>query len=92
MTGTYGEEVAEIDRSLFLPVPRLNRFTMIRSRDDLASLESDYSTDFRSVDDLIDTMHVRCAAWKASGAPEIKLSQSYHRAMDFATPDPLGLR
>ena len=88
MTGTYGEEVAEIDRSLFLPVPRLNRFTMIRSRDDLASLESDYSTDFRSVDDLINTMHVRCAAWKAAGAPEIKLSQSYHRAMDFGTPDP----
>ena len=90
MTGTYGEEVAKIDRDLFLPVPRLNRFTMLRSRDDLSSLEADYSTDFRTVDDLIATMHARCAAWKDAGAPEIKLSQSYHRAMDFGAPDVSG--
>jgi hypothetical protein len=87
MTGTYGEEVVDVDRELFLPVPRLNRFTMLRNRRDLMALEADYSTSFRTVEDVIATMHARCAAWKAAGAPEVKLSQSYHRALDFGEGD-----
>lgn len=87
MGGPFGEPVDDFDRELFLPVPRLNRFTMLRSRDDLMDLEREYNEEFSSVDGLASKMADRCAAWQAMGLPEVKLSQSYHRAMDFGDPD-----
>lgn len=90
MTGTYGEDVAEVDRELFLPVPRLNRFTMVHRRSDLESLEADSGTRLRTLDQLAHAMGSCATRWKAAGAPAIKLSQSYHRAMDFGDPDRFG--
>ncbi len=90
MTGTYGEDIAEVDRTLFLPVPRLNRFTMVRRRADLEALESELAIPLRTLDALDDAMAGCAVRWKAAGAPAIKLSQSYHRAMDFDMPDHTG--
>ena len=36
------EDLVEVDRALFLPMPRLNRFTMLRKREDVAAIERDY--------------------------------------------------
>jgi hypothetical protein len=77
------EDLVEVDRTLFLPMPRLNRFTMLRSRADLEAIERDYHVSLRTLEDLVGAMQAACAAWRRAGAPAIKLSQSYHRRMDF---------
>ena len=77
------EDLVAVDRALFLPMPRLNRFTMLRSREHVESIERDYGVALRTVDDLVGAMHAACAAWREAGAPAVKLSQSYHRRMDF---------
>ena len=77
------EDLVEVDRTLFLPMPRLNRFSMLRSRKDVEGIERDYGVRLRTAEDLVGAIEVACAAWKAAGAPAIKLSQSYHRRMDF---------
>ncbi len=87
MGGPFGEPIDDIDATLFVPVPRLNRLTMLRSRDDLTDLEREYGEEVDSVEALAARMAERCATWKAKGLPEVKLSQSYHRAMDFGEPD-----
>jgi hypothetical protein len=87
MGGPFGEPVGSFNRELFVPVPRLNRLTMLRSAGDVSDLENEYGRELATVDALSETMAERCAAWKAMGVPEVKLSQSYHRAMDFGEPD-----
>ncbi|HET7770139.1 MAG TPA: amidohydrolase family protein [Chloroflexota bacterium] len=77
------EDLTEVDRELFLPMPRLNRFSMLRSRESLEAIERDYRVQLRTLDDLIGAIGETCRAWKAAGAPAVKLSQSYHRRMDF---------
>ena len=77
------EDLVEVDRTLFLPMPRLNRWSMLRSREQVEAIERDYGVRLRSLDDLVGAIHETCAAWRAAGAPAIKLSQSYHRRMDF---------
>ena len=78
------EDLVEVDRTLFLPMPRLNRWTMLRSREHLEAIERDYAVSLRTLDDLVAAMHQVCLDWLAAGAPAVKLSQSYHRRMDFA--------
>jgi uncharacterized protein len=77
------EDLVEVDRSLFLPMPRLNRFSMLRARKDVEGIERDYGVRLRTVEDLVGAIGGACVSWKAAGAPAIKLSQSYHRRMDF---------
>jgi predicted TIM-barrel fold metal-dependent hydrolase len=77
------EDLIDVDRELFLPMPRLNRFSMLRSRADLEAIERDYGVRLRTLDELVGTIRRACVAWKDAGAPAIKLSQSYHRRMDF---------
>lgn len=92
MGGPFGEPIDDVDADLFVPVPRLNRLTMLRSRDDLTDLEREYGEEVDSVEALAARMAERCATWKAKGLPEVKLSQSYHRAMDFGEPDHAAAR
>ena len=77
------EDLVDVDRTLFLPMPRLNRFTMLRSRESVEAIERDYGVTLRSVEDLVAAMHWICQDWRGVGAPAVKLSQSYHRRMDF---------
>lgn len=77
------EDLVEVDRTLFLPMPRLNRFSMLRSRKDVEGIERDYGVGLRTVEDLVGAIDGACVSWKKAGAPAIKLSQSYHRRMDF---------
>lgn len=77
------EDLVEVDRSLFLPMPRLNRFSMLRGREHIEAIERDYSVRLGSLDDLVAAIRTTCAAWREAGAPAAKLSQSYHRQMDF---------
>jgi predicted TIM-barrel fold metal-dependent hydrolase len=77
------EDLAEVDRSLFLPMPRLNRWTMLRSRDGLEAIERDYGVRLATLDDLVGAIGVVCRQWREAGAPAVKLSQSYHRPLDF---------
>ena len=44
----------------------------------------DYATSLRTLDDLVAAIRRACLDWQAAGAPAAKLSQSYHRRMDFA--------
>ena len=77
------EDLVEVDRSLFRPMPRLNRFSMPRGRNGVEAIERDYAVTLRTLADLVDAIRRTCVAWKAAGAPTVKLSQSYHRRMDF---------
>jgi hypothetical protein len=49
MGGPFGEPIDDVDADLFVPVPRLNRLTMLRSRDDLTDLEREYGEEVDSV-------------------------------------------
>jgi predicted TIM-barrel fold metal-dependent hydrolase len=77
------EDLIDVDRNLFLPLPRLNRFSMLRSADQVRAIEADYDA---SVGDL--AAHVAlitrvCEDWAAAAVAGVKMSQSYHRRMDF---------
>ena len=58
------EDLVEVDRTLFLPMPRLNRFTMLRERANVAAIERDYSVRLRSLDDLVAAMHAVALDWR----------------------------
>ncbi|HEU5316532.1 MAG TPA: amidohydrolase family protein [Chloroflexota bacterium] len=77
------EDLVDVDRELFLPMPRLNRWSMLRSRESVEALERDYRVSLRSLDDLLGAIQQTCVLWHKAGAPAVKLSQSYHRPMDF---------
>lgn len=82
------EDLVEVDRSLFLPMPRLNRFSMLRSREQVQAIERDYDVRIASLPDLVAAIERTCASWRAAQVAVIKLSQSYHRRMDFQARDP----
>jgi predicted TIM-barrel fold metal-dependent hydrolase len=81
------EDLVEVDRSLFLPMPRLNRFSMLRSREQVQAIERDYDVRIASLEDLVTAIERTCATWRAAQVAVIKLSQSYHRRMDFQARD-----
>jgi predicted TIM-barrel fold metal-dependent hydrolase len=81
------EDLIEVDRSLFLPMPRLNRFSTLRSREQVQAIERDYDVGIASLQDLVTAIERTCATWKGAQVAAIKLSQSYHRRMDFQARD-----
>ena len=76
-------DLVEVDREFFLGLPRLNRFSMLNSAADVEAIERDYEADIGSLDDHVSVIRQVCGDWKAAVVAGIKLSQSYHRAMDF---------
>jgi len=77
------EDLVEVDRRLFIPMPRLNRFSMLRSREQIQDIERDYNVGITSLQGLVAAIEQTCAEWKGKRVAVIKLSQSYHRRMDF---------
>jgi predicted TIM-barrel fold metal-dependent hydrolase len=77
------DDLIEVDRFLFLPMPRLNRFSMVASLDELRALERDYGVRIGSLEAHVDAIRQACAGWVQAGVAGVKLSQSYRRRMDF---------
>lgn len=76
-------DFVEVDREFFLGLPRLNRFSMLNSGDDVKAIERDYDVSISTLDDHVAVIQEVCREWRAAVVAGIKLSQSYHRAMDF---------
>jgi len=77
------DDLIEVDRGLFVPLPRLNRFSMLHSREQINAIEKDYGVSIGSLDDHINTIGAVCEKWKDAKVAGVKMSQSYHRRMDF---------
>ncbi|MBM3458578.1 MAG: hypothetical protein FJX77_08625 [Armatimonadetes bacterium] len=77
------EDLVEVDREFFLPLPRLNRFSMLHSADQLRAIERDYGAAIGGLRQHVELIERVCAQWRQAGVAGIKLSQSYHRRMDF---------
>jgi len=77
------EDLIEVDRELFLPLPRLNRFSMLRSASQVQAIERDYNVSIANLDDHVEAIRGACRQWKAAKVAGVKMSQSYHRSMDF---------
>ncbi|MCC7262831.1 MAG: amidohydrolase family protein [Candidatus Latescibacteria bacterium] len=77
------EDLVEVDREFFLPLPRLNRFSMLRSADQIRHIERDYGAAIGGLRDHVGLIDRVCGQWRTAGVAGIKLSQSYHRRMDF---------
>lgn len=83
MTVMNMEDLIEVDRSLFLPLPRLNRFSMLHSAGQVSAIEADYDVSITTLDEHVEAIRHACRVWKASKVAGVKMSQSYHRRMDF---------
>jgi len=83
MTVVNMEDLIEVDRQLFLPLPRLNRFSMLRSADQVRTIEQDYNVSITTLDEHVEAIRKACQDWKAATVAGVKMSQSYHRRMDF---------
>lgn len=81
------DDLIEVDRDLFLPLPRLNRFSMLHSASQLQAIEADYDVTIGSLNDLVAAIEQTCRDWSAAGVAGVKMSQSYHRPMDFVERD-----
>jgi predicted TIM-barrel fold metal-dependent hydrolase len=77
------EDLVEVDRDLFLPLPRLNRFSMLKSVDQIRAIERDYDVAVGDLGQLVELICRVCGDWKHAGVAGVKMSQSYHRRMDF---------
>ena len=80
-------DLVEVDREFFLPMPRLNRFSMLNSAADIGAIEADYDAAIADLDGLVDLIQRTCETWRAATVAGVKLSQSYHRRMDFTARD-----
>jgi glucuronate isomerase len=88
------DDLIDVDRTLFVPLPRLNRFSMIHSRGQIDAIEKDYNVNIGSLEEHVRVIRKVCEKWSTHPLPPpeegrkekvagIKLSQSYHRRMDF---------
>ena len=78
------QDLVEVDREFFLPLPRLNRFSMLNSAEQVAAIERDYDVCIGDLRRHVEVIGQVCRDWKEAGVAGVKLSQSYHRRMDFA--------
>ncbi len=83
ITVTNMEDLIEVDRELFLPLPRLNRFSMLQSAAQVQAIERDYDVSITNLDAHVEVIRQVCRDWKAATVAGVKMSQSYHRRMDF---------
>ena len=81
------EDLTDVDRTLFVPLPRLNRFSMIHSCGTIEAIERDYNVSIGSLEEHVQVIKQTCEKWKEAKVTGIKLSQSYHRRMDFLERD-----
>ena len=81
------EDLIEVDRALFLPLPRLNRFSMLRSSEQIQAIEGDYDAAIGDLRQHVEVIRRVCQDWKGARVAGVKMSQSYHRRMDFKERD-----
>jgi len=81
------DDLIEVDRELFTPMPRLNRLSMVDTLDKLRGIEGDYGASIASLAEHVRVIEGTCDKWKRLGVAGVKLSQSYHRRMDFTRRD-----
>ncbi len=74
---------ADVDKTLFAPVVRLEQFAVVRSRDDLCRLEQEYGRSIRALEDLLAAMRGALEAYLAQGAVGIKIGLAYRRTIRF---------
>ena len=77
------DDLVEVDRELFLPMPRLNRFSMLRAAEQIRAIEADYDATVSSLAEYTELIARVCHDWSVAGVAGVKMSQSYHRRMDF---------
>ncbi len=77
------DDLVDVDRTLFIPLPRLNRFSMLHSRGQIDAIARDYNVSIDSLEEHVGVIRKICEQWKQANVAGIKLSQSYHRRMDF---------
>ena len=80
-------DILEVDRTLFIPMPRLNRLSMIEKRSQIKEIENLYQVNIESLQDLVSAIESVCETWKREKVAGVKLSQSYFRRMDFKLRD-----
>ena len=76
-------DLIEVDRVLFTPMPRLNRFSMIEAREQIEQIGEMYHVTIESLENLVSVIESVCTRWKEQNIAGVKLSQSYFRRMDF---------
>ena len=86
------EDLIEVDRTLFLPLPRLNRFSMLHSADQVQAIEKDYDVSITNLAQHVEVIRQVCRDWKRATVAGVKMSQSYHRRMDFTAASERGCR
>lgn len=73
----------DVDRDLFVPAIRFDRFVWIRDLVDLARLEYETDTAIQSLDDLVDALHVDVARKVAAGIVAVKMGLAYQRTIHY---------
>ena len=81
------EDLIEVDRTLFLPLPRLNRFSMLRTAEQIHAIERDYDVSIGDLRQHVEVIRQVCRDWQQARVAGVKMSQSYHRCMDFKERD-----
>jgi predicted TIM-barrel fold metal-dependent hydrolase len=76
----------DMDRDLFLPAVRFDRFADIRDPIDLRRLEYDTDSAIQSVDDLLQALEADMARKVADGMAAVKTALAYRRTLDFGEP------
>jgi predicted TIM-barrel fold metal-dependent hydrolase len=75
-----------IDRELFVPSVRFDRFVDIRDPVDLQQLEYDTDMTIQSLDDLIEALETDMNTKAADGMVAVKTALAYRRTIDFGEP------
>ncbi len=85
------DRLVSVDRGLFVPLPRLNRFSSLRegclSPHEIRAIEEDYNAPIGSIDDHVEVIQKVCHQWREARVAGVKLSHANHRPLDFRPRD-----
>ena len=74
---------ADVNKTFFAPVVRLEHFAAARTREELAALETDSGLAIHSLDDLLKAMQKVLQGYLRDGAVGIKIGIAYRRIIRF---------
>ena len=74
---------ADVNKTFFAPVVRLEHFAAARTREELAALETDSGMAIHSLDDLLRAMQTVLQGYLRDGAVGIKIGIAYRRIIRF---------
>lgn len=74
---------ADVDKTFFAPVIRLDHFATARTREELAVLEAESGVAIHSLDDLLHAMDAVLEGYLADGAVGMKIGLAYRRTLHF---------